>query len=67
MNRNEIADQVRTTLGDHVADFDVEAIVSDLVAEYDGDLTNIDAIESETYWDIVRRQDMTTPPPRWQS
>jgi hypothetical protein len=67
MNRNEIADQVRTTLGDHVADFDVEAIVSDLVAGHDGDLTNIDVIESETYWDIVKRQDVTAAPARWQS
>jgi hypothetical protein len=59
MNRQDIAGQVRTTLGDYVADFDVDAIVSDLIADYDGDLASVDDVESESYWAIVESHDTT--------
>ena len=36
-------------------------------ASYDGDLSSVDAIESDTYWDIVRRNDKTAEPARWQT
>lgn len=57
MNRTDLADQVRTTLGDHVADFNVEAIVDDLLANYDGEPSSVDDFESESYWAIVESHD----------
>jgi hypothetical protein len=60
MNRNEIADQVRVTLGDHVADFDVEAIVDDLAAS-NGEAMSVDDFDSESYWAIVESRDITAP------
>lgn len=62
MNRQDIAEQVRTTVGDHVADFDIEAIVNDLIANYDGDLRSIDDFESQSYWAIVESHDLTAHP-----
>lgn len=60
MNRTEIADQVRVTLGDHVADFDVDAIVEDL-ANADSDALSVDDFESESYWAIVETHDIAAP------
>lgn len=60
MNRTDIADQVRTTLGDHVEDFDVDAIVSDLLAN--GPMDSIDDFESQSYWAIVETHDAKLHP-----
>lgn len=57
MNHQDIAAQVTTTLGDHSGDFDVNAIVDDLVAAHDGDLSSIDDFSSESYWAIVETHD----------
>lgn len=59
MNRQDIAHQVSTTLGDHTADYDIDAIVEDLIAAHDGDLTSIDDFDSESYWAIVEARDIT--------
>jgi hypothetical protein len=59
MNRQDIAHQVSLTLGDHIADFDIDAIVEDLVAAHDGDLNSIDDFDSESYWAIVETHDAT--------
>ena len=59
MDRQRITAQVTTTLGDHADDFDVNAIVDDLVAAHDGDLSSIDDIETESYWAIVETHDMS--------
>lgn len=55
-----ITSQIETTLGDHARDFDIDAIAQDIAATYGGDLTNIDAIPNDEYWDIVGRHDLTT-------
>lgn len=57
MNRQDIAQQVATTLGDHANDFNVDGIVEDLIAAHDGDLTSIDDFDSESYWAIVETHD----------
>lgn len=57
MTRKDIAAQVVTSLGDHAADFDVDAIVDDLIAAHDGDLASIDDFDSESYWAIVETHD----------
>jgi hypothetical protein len=62
MNRTEIAYQVSTTLGDHVEDYDIDAIVDDLVKNYDGSLASIDDFESESYWAIVESHDTKLHP-----
>ena len=61
MSRAEVlplAHQVSLTLGDHVEDFDIDAIVGELNREH-GPLDSIDAVESSVYWTIVRRHDTT--------
>jgi hypothetical protein len=56
MNRTEIAQQVSTTLGDFVDDYDMDAILDDLI---DADVTDsIDDVDTTTYWEIVRRHDL---------
>lgn len=64
-NRQDLAQQVTTTLGDHSADFDVDAIVESLIASYaEGpwqgtvDLTDIDAIDAKEYWTIVESHEL---------
>lgn len=59
MTRQDIARQVSTTLGDHADDFDIDAIVDDLIAAHDGDLTSIDDFDSQSYWAIVETHDTT--------
>ena len=59
MNRRDIAAQVTTSLGDHPQDFDIEAIVDDLIAAHDGDLNSIDDFDSQSYWAIVETHDKT--------
>lgn len=58
MDRQGIAYQVSLTLGDHIEDFDIDAIVSDLVAAH-GPIENIDAVPSGEYWDVVRKHDVS--------
>lgn len=60
MNRKEIAQQVATTLGDHPEDFDIDAIVDDLIAAHDGELDSIDDFDSQSYWAIVETHDTTS-------
>lgn len=59
MNRQDIAHQVSLTLGDHIEDFDIDAIVDDLIAAHDGDLNSIDDFNSQSYWAIVETHDTT--------
>lgn len=59
MNRQDIANQVTTTLGDHPQDFDVDAIVDDLIAAHDGEVNSVDDFDSESYWAIVETHDKT--------
>jgi len=59
MNLQDIAHQVSTTLGDHADDYDIDAIVDDLIAAHDGDLTSIDDFDSQSYWAIVETHDIT--------
>jgi hypothetical protein len=59
MNRQDIAHQVSTTLADHSEDFDIDAIVDDLIANHDGDLNSIDDFDSQGYWAIVESHDLT--------
>jgi len=56
MNRVKIAQQVTTTLSDFVQDYDIDAILDDLIDA--GMQDNIDDVDSDTYWDIVRRHDL---------
>jgi hypothetical protein len=62
MNRQDIAHQVSTTLGDHADDYDIDGIVSDLIANYDGDLNSIDDFESQSYWAVVETHDTASQP-----
>lgn len=59
MNRQDIAAQVSTTLGDHAGDFNIDGIVDDLIANHDGNLTSIDDFDSQSYWAIVETHDTT--------
>lgn len=59
MNRQDIASQVTTTLGDHPEDFDIDGIVDDLIASHGGELNSVDDFESESYWAIVETHDKT--------
>jgi hypothetical protein len=62
MNRQDIASQVSTTLGDHIADYDIDAIVDDLIANHDGQIDSIDDFDSQSYWAIVETHDVTSTP-----
>ncbi|MGW2213217.1 hypothetical protein [Streptomyces sp. NPDC001781] len=57
MDRTAIAHQVSTTLGDHIEDYDIDAIVADLGAA--GAKNSVDDVDSDTYWNIVRKHDRT--------
>ncbi|CAL9668061.1 hypothetical protein SUDANB145_07265 (plasmid) [Streptomyces sp. enrichment culture] len=59
MNRIDIAHQVSLTLGDHITDYDIDAIVDDLAAAHDGELNSIDDFDSQSYWAIVETHDTT--------
>jgi hypothetical protein len=56
MNRHNIAYQVSLTLGDSIESFDMDGILDDLAEA--GVTDDVDAIDSEAYWEIVRRHDM---------
>lgn len=53
----DIRDRVAETLADNIEDYDVDAIVRDLIADYDltGDwpTTTFEAIPHDDYWDLV--------------
>ncbi|GAA1011541.1 hypothetical protein ACFQWA_27905 [Streptomyces thermogriseus] len=57
----DLAYQVSLTLGDHADDYDIDGIVKDLLNVHDGELTSIDDVDSELYWDIVKKHDATAP------
>ena len=57
MNRQDIAHQVSTTLGDHVDDFNIDGIVDNLIAAHDGQIDSIDDFDSQSYWAIVESHD----------
>jgi hypothetical protein len=59
MNRTDLAYQISLTLGDHADDFDIDAILDDLIANHDGPLISIDDIDSGTYWATVEKHDTT--------
>ncbi|MEU6552131.1 hypothetical protein ABZ915_17870 [Streptomyces sp. NPDC046915] len=55
MNRTQIAHEVSLTLGDFPDSFDMEGILDDLSEA--GVTDSVDDIDSDTYWEIVRRHD----------
>lgn len=57
MNRQDIAHQVSTTLGDHADDFNIDGIVDNLIAAHDGQIDSIDDFDSQSYWAIVESHD----------
>lgn len=58
MDRTELAHQVSTSLGDYAEDYDVEAIVVDLITEFPEVQTRgIDAVYPVAYWALVARHD----------
>jgi hypothetical protein len=59
MNRQDIAHQVSLTLGDRIADFNIDAIVDDLIANHDGQIDSIDDFDSQSYWAIVETHDIS--------
>lgn len=59
-NTKELEHQVSLTLGDHIEDFDIPAIVRDLIAAAPGGtLGNIDDVEHDAYWAIVSKHDQS--------
>lgn len=58
----ELAYAVSITLGDHAADFDIDAIVEEIRASHEG-ITSIDDIPGEDYWALVERHDTTISEP----
>lgn len=57
ITRQDIMIQVRDTLGVYGDDFDIDAIVDDIVTEYG--LIDIDDIPSSEYLPIVERHDLS--------
>ncbi|MFD5589344.1 hypothetical protein ACFWII_36845 [Streptomyces sp. NPDC127063] len=55
MNRTDIAHQVSLTMDGDTDGFDLEAILDDLNEA--GVQVSVDDIDSDTYWEIVRRHD----------
>lgn len=58
MNRSDIAYAVGITLGDHIDDYDLDAIVADIIDSH-GYVAGIDDIPTTEYWEIVERHDTT--------
>lgn len=56
MNRQDIAYAVGTTLNGHIDDYDIDAIVEDIVDTY-GYVNSIDDIDTDEYWALVERHD----------
>ncbi len=54
----ELTGQVSVTLGDHVEDFDVAAIVQDIREEY-GPAPSVDDVPAEDYSAILERHDLS--------
>lgn len=57
MNLQDIAYQVSTTLGDHAADYDIDAIAEEIQTQYGP--ASIDDVPNDEYWQIVERHDTT--------
>lgn len=63
MNTQDLAHAVSLTLGDHLEDFDVPAIVADLVKEFPAVVDHgVHAVCEEVYWDVVARHDAVFVP-----
>lgn len=56
MNRTDIAHQVSLTMNGDTDGFDMDAILDDLNEA--GVTDSVDDIDSDTYWEIVRRHDI---------
>lgn len=56
MNAQDIAYAVSTTLGDHIDDYDIDAIVEEIRLEY-GAIGSIDDVPTDAYWKIVEKHD----------
>lgn len=63
MNSRDLAYEVSLTLADHAGDYNIPAIVEDIIEEYgplDPDTTAkafLDSIPSADYWEIARAYD----------
>lgn len=57
MNAQDIAHQVSLTLGDHILDYDIDAIVEEIILNHGH--VDIDTIDSDAYWAIVTKHDAT--------
>lgn len=55
----DLAYQVSLTLGDHIGDYDIDAIVEEIGTTYGYDIPNIDAVPTSEYWKIVEKHDTT--------
>ena len=56
MDRQNLAYQVSTTLGDHPEDFNIDDIVQDLIDEH-GPIDSIDDVDTNAYWATVEKHD----------
>lgn len=56
MRINDLARQVATPLETAPGEYDIEAIAQELADLTDG--SDIDAIDSETYWAVVARHEL---------
>lgn len=59
MKAQDLAYAVSQTLGDHIKDCDIDAIVADIFERYGRDIPNIDAVPTDEYWQIVEKHDKT--------
>jgi prevent-host-death family protein len=59
MQTQDLAYQISLTLGDHVADFDIDGIVEEIGDTYGRDIPDLDAVPADEYWTIVKRHDTT--------
>lgn len=57
LTRQEIADAVSTTLGDHVDDYDMDAVTAEIIATY-GAVSSLDDIPTDEYWALIERHDL---------
>ncbi len=59
MNKQDLAYAISTTLGDHIEDFDIDAIVEEIGATYGFDIAGIDDIPADEYAALIERHDIT--------
>lgn len=56
--RQQLQYDVSVTLAEFIGDFDIPAIVEQLIETY-GPLDTLDVIPTDEYWEIVKRYDRT--------